>query len=71
MPIIGPTTLAQEQENMACADWSLTPEQLKRLDDMSAIELGFPYSWAKDSFHDRLLFGEIGDRIDRPRVGRA
>jgi aryl-alcohol dehydrogenase-like predicted oxidoreductase len=53
-PIIGPRNRAQLDDNLAAASLRLAPEQLRRLDEASAIPLGhphdfytrFPDSWA-------------------------
>src|SRR5277367_1517003 len=40
--IIGARKLTQLQDNLASLDFTLSPEQLKMLDEASKIELGFP-----------------------------
>jgi aryl-alcohol dehydrogenase-like predicted oxidoreductase len=42
-PIIGTRTLTQLEDNLGALGIELTPEQLHRLDQASAIELGFPH----------------------------
>ncbi len=42
LPIIGPRTLAQLENNLAAAKVTLSPEQIARLDKVSAIPAGFP-----------------------------
>lgn len=43
-PIIGPRTLDHAQDNLATADWTLTPEQADRLTAASELEtLPYPY----------------------------
>ncbi|CAG5122223.1 unnamed protein product [Candidula unifasciata] len=41
--IIGATKLAQLDDNMAANGWSLTPEEMKQLDDVSAPVTTYPY----------------------------
>ncbi|RGB35821.1 NADP-dependent oxidoreductase domain-containing protein [Rhizophagus diaphanus] len=51
-PLIGARTVAQLEENLKSLEFTLTPEQMKRLDDVSqptGREIPFPYSMA-DSF---------------------
>ncbi len=55
IPIIGPRTRAQLDDNLAAAEASLTADHIRRLDDVSAISLGFP--------HDLLAAPAIQDRI--------
>jgi len=43
LPIIGPRTLEQLTDNLASADAVLSPEHVRRLNDVSAIALGFPH----------------------------
>jgi aryl-alcohol dehydrogenase-like predicted oxidoreductase len=41
-PIVGATSLDQLEENLGAAGWTLTPEELARLDGASAFDLGYP-----------------------------
>ncbi|ADB33148.1 aldo/keto reductase [Kribbella flavida DSM 17836] len=43
-PIIGARTAEQLQENLGALEVDLTPSQLTRLDEVSAIDLGFPHA---------------------------
>ncbi|MFE7932292.1 aldo/keto reductase [Streptomyces sp. NPDC057456] len=43
-PIIGARTVEQLQENLGTLDVDLTPSQKARLDEVSAIDLGFPHA---------------------------
>ncbi len=43
--IFGARDLAQLESNVKASELSLDPEQLKRLDDASALELGYPYGF--------------------------
>ena len=43
-PIIGARTAAQLEENLGALEVELTPAQLARLDEVSAIDLGFPHA---------------------------
>ena len=45
--IFGARSVAQLEENVKAAELALTPAQVKRLDDASAFELGYPYSFMK------------------------
>ena len=41
-PIIGATSLQQLEENLGAVGWALTAEELARLDEASAFDLGYP-----------------------------
>lgn len=43
-PIIGARTAEQLQENLGALEVDLTPSQVGRLDEVSAIDLGFPHA---------------------------
>ena len=43
-PIVGARSLAQLEDNLGALDTRLDPAQQARLDEVSAIELGFPHS---------------------------
>ena len=45
--IFGARDLAQLESNVKAAELVLSPEQLKRLDDASAVELGYPYGFMR------------------------
>jgi aryl-alcohol dehydrogenase-like predicted oxidoreductase len=55
IPILGPRTRAQLDDNLAAVDVSLTADHIRRLDEVSAISLGFP--------HDLLAAPATQDRI--------
>ena len=42
-PIIGARTMEQFTANMGATGWKLTPEQVSRLDDASAMPVSYPY----------------------------
>ncbi len=44
-PIFGARTPQQLEQNLGCVGWRLTPEELARLDEVSAIGLPSPYSF--------------------------
>jgi aryl-alcohol dehydrogenase-like predicted oxidoreductase len=63
IPIIGARKFDQFQDNLRCLDWTLSSEQLRRLDEVSAIELGFPTDFLhRKEVHD-FLHGGMFDRI--------
>ncbi|PSB52417.1 aldo/keto reductase [filamentous cyanobacterium Phorm 6] len=68
IPIVGSRKLSQLQENLACLDFQLTPEQMGRLDAVSAIELGFPHEFLKSSMVQDFAFGGGITKIDNHRL---
>lgn len=70
LPIIGPRTLSQLQANLAAARVKLSPDQIGRLDEVSAVPRGYPYTVLDDPRIKDLITGGQDDRIDGP-VGRV
>ena len=64
LPILGARTIPQIEDNLAVLDWSLTPEQIARLDEVSALPLGFPHDFLPGN---RYIFGATFDQIDKRR----
>jgi diketogulonate reductase-like aldo/keto reductase len=64
IPILGARTDAQLQDNLAVLDWQLNEEQLKRLDMVSKIDLGFPHNFLPGN---EYLFGATFATIDSHR----
>jgi aryl-alcohol dehydrogenase-like predicted oxidoreductase len=50
--IIGARNAEQLKQNLRAADWKLTPEQIKKLDDASAVDRPYPY-WHQAQFTER------------------
>lgn len=69
IPILGPRTRAQLDDNLGALTLSLTPEQLQRLDAASAIPLGFPHEMLTrfDGLRNQIAGGRA-DLIDLPSV---
>lgn len=66
-PIIGARTQAQIRENLGCLDFALEEAALRRLDEASAISLGFPHEFLA---RERILeqrFGGLQRRLDNHR----
>jgi aryl-alcohol dehydrogenase-like predicted oxidoreductase len=45
VPLVGAKTRAQLDDNLGCLEVELDAEQRRRLDEASAIELGFPHDF--------------------------
>lgn len=50
--VIGARDEAQLRQNLGAIGWNLTPDQLRRLDDASAVTPAYPY-WHQRSFEER------------------
>jgi hypothetical protein len=61
--IIGARKLAQLQDNLASFELTLSPDQVKSLDEASSIELGFPYDLYGKELPRTFMYGGMGDRI--------
>ena len=67
IPILGARTEAQIKDNLACLDFQLNSEQVKRLSDASPIDLGFPSSFLHSDHVHRLIFGDTFAMLDNHR----
>ena len=66
LPIIGPRTLSQLQNNLAAVNSALSREHAARLDEVSAIPKGYPYTVLDDPRIKDLITGSKFDEIDAP-----
>ncbi len=66
LPIIGPRTLAQLEENLASINVRLSPEQLAGLDEVSAIPSVFPYSVVNEQGTRQRFTGGKLEQFDAP-----
>jgi aryl-alcohol dehydrogenase-like predicted oxidoreductase len=65
IPILGARSEKQFKDNLGCLEFELTDEQIKRLNEASPIDLGFPHSFlASDHVHG-LIFGKTYVKIVR------
>lgn len=48
-PIIGARNMEQLEDNLGASGWSLTPEQIARLDEASQVDLPYPYDFIQDA----------------------
>ena len=58
IPILGARSEAQLMDNLGCLDFELSADELRRLDEASPIDLGFPHSFLGSDHVHRLIFGE-------------
>ena len=59
IPIIGARKESQIKDNIECIEFELSNEQLKRLDEISRIELGFPHDFLNSKMVNEIIYGDI------------
>ena len=64
IPIIGARTQKQIKDNFGCLDFELTEDQLKRLDEPSKVELGFPHDFIHSELIKNMIYGKSYSLID-------
>ena len=64
VPILGARTAAQLEENLGALEVRLPPEATARLDEATAVPLGFPGSFLGDEEVVELIFGSTRELID-------
>lgn len=65
IPIAGATKLHQLEQNLGVLNVQLSPEQLGRLDKVSAIDMGFPGEFFKEDGVRLANFGGFYDRVEK------
>jgi len=65
IPILGATKLAQLKDNLGCLEFSLSGDHLRRLDEASRIDLGFPLAFLEQV--RRIVYGNTFPLIDDHR----
>ena len=65
IPILGARSAKQLKDNLGVLDWKLSDEQWKSLDEVSAIDLGFPHGFLDGN---RYIYGATHDKIDNHRI---
>lgn len=65
IPIVGATRLDQLHENLKTADLVLPADALARLNEVSAIDLGFPGKFFQEAGVRQNVFGGFDERIVR------
>lgn len=69
-PIVGVRTLKQLEDNLSALEVTFTADQRNRLDEISAIELGFPHDFLQLPMVRGVLFGGVGIPARSPRHAR-
>ncbi len=65
IPIVGATKLSQLEENLKTVDITIAADDMKRLDEVSAIDLGFPGNFYKEDGVRQNNFGGFYGRIEK------
>lgn len=65
IPILGARTSKQLADNLGVLEWELNDEQLQRLEEVSAIDMGFPHDFLPANPY---IFGATFDKIDNHRA---
>ncbi|MGA5554571.1 aldo/keto reductase [Streptomyces lavendulocolor] len=71
VPLIGASRPAQLADNLACLDVDLDAAAVARLDEVSAVPLGFPHDFLRDPGVRRNVHGHRGADVDERRTWRA
>lgn len=66
LPVIGPRTRAQLDDNLAAATLALGAEHLRRLDEASRVPLGYPHELLAAAEQRAIMTGNRWDQIDFP-----
>ena len=65
IPILGARTFPQFQDNLNCVGWTLDARHRARLDEVSAIEMGFPMDFIHRKTVREFLHGGMFDRVQK------
>ena len=65
IPIVGATKLSQLEDNLKTVNVTLSDEHLKKLDEASAIELGFPGEFFREEGVQLNTFGGFYNRVEK------
>ncbi len=65
IPIVGATKVDQFKDNLKTIDVTLSDDQLKRLDEASVIQLGFPGDFFKEEAVRNNSFGGFYDKVEK------
>jgi len=67
IPIIGVTKVSQLEDNLRCLEHPLGANHIKRLNEASQIELGFPHDFLGSDEVRGLVTGNTSEKIDNHR----
>jgi aryl-alcohol dehydrogenase-like predicted oxidoreductase len=67
IPIVGATKEAQIKDSLGCIEFTIPEEQMKKLDAISEISLGFPHEFLKSDLVKNVAYGGTYDQLDFSR----
>jgi aryl-alcohol dehydrogenase-like predicted oxidoreductase len=67
VPIVAATKESQLADNLGCVDVRLDADAVARLDEVSAVPLGFPHDFVREPQITRNIYGDRWSRIDDRR----
>jgi diketogulonate reductase-like aldo/keto reductase len=67
IPLLGARNAVQLEDNLGALDVVLSEEQVSKLNEVSAIELGFPHDFLGDEAIRDIVFGGTFGEIDNHR----
>lgn len=67
IPILGAKTLSQLKDNLGCLDFTISENQIDRLNKVSKIDLGFPHDFLSGKVIRDIVFGGTYHIIDNHR----
>jgi aryl-alcohol dehydrogenase-like predicted oxidoreductase len=65
IPIVGATKVSQLEDNLKTIDVTLSDEHLKKLDEVSKINLGFPGEFFREDAVKMTSFGGFYDKVEK------
>jgi len=65
IPVVGATKLSQLEDNLKTVEVHLNDEHLQKLNEASAIELGFPGDFFREEAVKNNTFGGFYDRVEK------
>lgn len=65
IPIVGATKVSQLEDNLKTVDVKLTPQHIQKLNEVSAIELGFPGDFFNEDAVKMNTFGGFYDKVEK------
>ncbi len=68
IPLIGARNLSQLEDNLGALDVTLDEDQMKRLDEPSRIDLGFPHNFLTEDPIRNVVYGGVYDKIHNHRL---
>ena len=63
IPIIGSRKVHQLEQNLECLNVDLSEKHLKKLEDISQIDYGFPHSFIQSESNKKMIFGDKFERF--------